>query len=412
LVQGGNAEVQRLASLSDSAARSLLATRLGHVADDRLVDDALRLSAGNPLQLEQVAEAAARGNGVSKFAEVQSAEVREDLLLTRFAGLPAAGMRYAQAASVLGTRFRPEAAVAVAWLADAETSEALECLYRSGLAVDASGGCSRFVHPLFAGALYGDLAIPVRTLLHRRAFGALVGLGLEAEAAEHALPSDLGGDSDVVGVPHRTGTTALRAGALATARPAPGGGGGAGRRPRRFATAPHLGRDPARDGPRSGGDRRLRAGARIEGSSARVQIETLRMLARAQFAVGTHQTVRSQFAHAVELAETDFPSTAAEVQLDDAVASRLTADPARSSRLIARARGLGDRLDVGTRRRIGVLYGGRSCRPVMLSLVRWRPACGRSRRIRSAGYPAEAGASLTRLAGWNTTKPDRYAGGR
>ena len=77
----------------------------------------------------------------------------------------------------------------------------------------------------------------------------------------------------------------------------------------------------------------------------------------AHFAVGAHQTAHGRFAQAVELAETDLPSAAVEVLLDDAVASRITVGPVQSLRLIGRARDLGHRLDARTRRRIEALYG-------------------------------------------------------
>ena len=80
---------------------------------------AFKLCAGNPLLLEQLAVAIGEGGEVPDAAARgpgRSARFGQGVLLARFAGLPPAGMRCAQAAAVLGTSFWPEVAAQVAGL--------------------------------------------------------------------------------------------------------------------------------------------------------------------------------------------------------------------------------------------------------------------------------------------------------
>jgi DNA-binding CsgD family transcriptional regulator len=125
-------------------------------------------------------------------------------------------MRCAQAAAVFGTRFSADLAVRLAQLDDEEAGPALDALSRSGLVRGALTGIE-FVHPLFQQALYDDLGAPVRTLLHARAFKLLCDRGRDAEAAEHALRGDLGGDPEVIDLLTRVAQAALRAAAVQTA---------------------------------------------------------------------------------------------------------------------------------------------------------------------------------------------------
>ena len=111
------------------------------------------------------------------------------MLLARFAGLPPVGMRCAQAAAVLGTRFWPQVAAQAAGLDGAEADAAVEALGGTGLIAQQPGGPADFVHPLFRQALYEDLAGPMRARLHAKAFGVLHASGLDAQAAAPGLSS-------------------------------------------------------------------------------------------------------------------------------------------------------------------------------------------------------------------------------
>jgi ATP/maltotriose-dependent transcriptional regulator MalT len=118
---------------------------------------------------------------------------------------------------VLGTVFRPELAAEVAGLGGERSDAALEGIARSGLLAEAEGARMRFVHALFAEALYDDLPVLVRRRLHERAFGLLADRGLEAEAAAHAIRAGLVGDARASAVLERVGRSALAAGAVASA---------------------------------------------------------------------------------------------------------------------------------------------------------------------------------------------------
>ncbi len=214
LVQEGCGRVERLAPLSAGAAEALLAARVGRPVPREVSRRAGRLCAGNPLLLEQVAVAIGRGEDVPEVGDTGSQVIGEGLLLARFAGLPAAGMRCARAAAVLGTRFVPEIAAQVAGLDGDQTDAALESLGRSGLIVQGPGNEAGFIHPLFRQALYDDLGAAMQARLHARAFAVLAARGLDAAAAEHAIHADLAGDVEAVAVLERAGRAARRAGAL------------------------------------------------------------------------------------------------------------------------------------------------------------------------------------------------------
>jgi ATP/maltotriose-dependent transcriptional regulator MalT len=213
LAHDGYASIERLGPLTKTSAGVLLHNRVGRQLTDVDVQQAWDVTAGNPLLLEQVALAVCRGEHIPRSAEASQGDVLEELLLARFGGLPAAVMRCAQAAAVLGVRFRPQLAGQVAQLDERDADSALDALGRSGLFREAQGGGADFVHPLFRQALYDDLGGAIRTRLHARAFRILAEQGLEAEAAEHAIHADLVGDIKAIGVLERVGRAARRTGA-------------------------------------------------------------------------------------------------------------------------------------------------------------------------------------------------------
>lgn len=217
LAQEGPTTLERLVPLSEAAARRLLAVRLGGAPSDELVARAWRLGGGNPLLLEQIAISIDRGDGLPEARPEAGGGARTGLLLSRFAGLPDAGMACARSASVLGVHFRPEVACELAQLDEREADLALEALWRSGLVRAAGREQLEFAHPLFQQALYDGLGVPRRLRLHARAFAALRRRGLEAEAAEHALPGGLFGDPAPIALLERLGREAYQAGAVGCA---------------------------------------------------------------------------------------------------------------------------------------------------------------------------------------------------
>jgi predicted ATPase len=217
VVHEGRGTLQLLAPLSEPAAASLLESRLGRSLPADIKRRAFSLCAGNPLLLGQLAVAIGKGEDLPTATGPARAAFGQGVLLARFAGLPAAGMRCAQAASVLGTSFLPEIAAQVAGLDGGEIDTALESLGRTGLIDQSPGAEADFVHPLFRQALYDDLAGPVKTRMHARAFTVLRAHGMETQAAEHAIQARMVGDLEAVSVLERAGRASRRAGAMATA---------------------------------------------------------------------------------------------------------------------------------------------------------------------------------------------------
>ncbi|MBV9730540.1 MAG: AAA family ATPase [Pseudonocardiales bacterium] len=209
LAAQGLAEIEQLVPLSTAAARELLCSRVSEQVPATVVDQAIDLCGGNPLLVEQVAIELRRGG---RLSEGQA-------WFSRFVGVGAAGRRYLQAASVLGIRFRAAVATEVAGLSATQAATEIDGLFRGGLLYGDDDGWARFTHALIRQGVYEDIAPPVRRDLHAASFRALIASGAHpAEAAEHALAAQLGGDPDAVSTVARAGREALRVGAVRAAR--------------------------------------------------------------------------------------------------------------------------------------------------------------------------------------------------
>ncbi|OXM64364.1 hypothetical protein CF165_26820 [Amycolatopsis vastitatis] len=341
LVQAGQARLERLAPLSDRGTRSFLAARLGYPPPEIEVRRSARLCAGNPLLLDQVAASIECGEDLGRLAADEggrsAGEVSRSLLLTRFAGLPAAALRCIRAGSVLGTRFQMEIAVEIAGLRDAEVDASLEALQRSGLLRQLSGSWVEFVHPLFQQALYDDLAVARQARAHTEAFGCLVRRGRDAEAAEHAARSDLVDSDQALAVLERAGRSAMRVGALMSAvthLSAAADLAGARAKPElllalgevllaagRLVDAiavlerlePHeaAGRDNA-----------------VERASAGVRVAAMRLIAHCHYGLGATDKASLAFTAALDLAGALGESAEVPVLLDHALACWITDGPA------------------------------------------------------------------------------------
>jgi DNA-binding CsgD family transcriptional regulator len=337
LAYDGYAAVERLEPLSRDATTKLLVNRLGGPVSSVVSHTALDLCGGNPLLLEQVAAALRRGEDISAPTPATGSSSRTEIVLTRFAGVPKVAMHCAQAASVLGTRFRPVLAAAMAQLNDQEADTALDALCRSGLVHSETGKVAKFVHPLFRHALYDDLAAPVRTRLHARAFTILTAQGLHGEAVDHAVHADLTGDECAIRAMTSAGVAALRSGAPALAT-------------RHLLAAVHSAGSQAghdlllalaesllvvgRPGEAIPVCERLRSEQELTPAH---RVMVLRMLGRACSATGGHNDSAAFFEQAAELAEVHDPTATVEVLLDAALASSVSAGPAKSLPLAERA---------------------------------------------------------------------------
>ena len=357
LAHEGCARLERLAPLTSAAAAALLETRVGRPVPAEVARRAGELCAGNPLLLEQVAMAIGRGEDVPDTGAAGRSIIGEGLLLARFAGLPAAGMGCARAASVLGTRFVPGIAAQVAGLDGAEIDTALESLSRSGLIVEGPGPEAAFIHPLFRQALYDDLGAARRARLHARAFTIFATRGMDAAAAEHAIQANLAGDMDAVAVLERAGRAARRSGAMEVAVA-------------RLDTAVAMAAGQAGTDLLLAQGEALLAGGRPDravdvyqdllkrpGLAASAGVQAWWMLGRARAMTGAHDQAHAAFCTAADLAEPGDPGTAVEVLLDAAFTAMLTAGPVQALPLASRARELAGSLAAGLRIRADAHWG-------------------------------------------------------
>ena len=217
LTNDGDAMIERLQPLSEASAAEMLNDRAGGISSAS-ANEAARLAAGNPLLLELEATSLRRGHALPESGG-DAASTKAQLLLDRFIGVSAEQMRYAQAASVLGNRFRPVIATQMADLSPAEGDRALEALSRAGIFTSSAPGWAQFVHALLRQVVYDDIPTALRGRWHATAFRRLLAAGADpSEAAEHAARAGVIGDPEAVAVLAKAGRAAMREGAIARAR--------------------------------------------------------------------------------------------------------------------------------------------------------------------------------------------------
>jgi ATP/maltotriose-dependent transcriptional regulator MalT len=339
LVRSGYAELERLEPLGPPAVATLLAARSKTEVPADAAQRAWELCGGNPLLVEQLGTGLARGEPIPRLGGDHRA-FAEHLLLTRFAGLDDRAWRVARAASILGTRFRFYIAAELAGLDEADGERALESLGRAGLVVEHEASWTRFVHPLFGQALYGDIAAPTRQRMHARAFSLLLAGGFDAQAAEHAIRADLAGDDQAIAVLERTGRAALASGAVATAAD------------NLAAAVRFSGEEPAPGlvlslvQALSANGRMEEVAAECDGMLSRAslswqdRIEALRMLGRAQYLTGAADHGDGALDEAVSIAMANDPVQAVWSLLDKSLTTWLDGGPARALPIAAQAREL------------------------------------------------------------------------
>jgi DNA-binding CsgD family transcriptional regulator/tetratricopeptide (TPR) repeat protein len=217
LAAAGQATLAELTPLSGPAAERVVAERVHRPASAQTIKLAAALCGGNPLLLEQVSVLIDRGDDLSSPQLSRALPNPQPLLLSRFATLPAEAVSCARAASVLGTRFRPSLAAAVARVPEKDIEQTLDALARSGLVREAADHSVEFIHPLFRQFLYEDLGAAMRDQLHGRACRVLLDQGLDQDAAQHAMRGHVAGDPAAIAALERVGLDALRQGAVGSA---------------------------------------------------------------------------------------------------------------------------------------------------------------------------------------------------
>jgi DNA-binding CsgD family transcriptional regulator len=216
LAARGLAVIQRLAPLTDPAARDLLRDHFGDIDGDE-ADRVVAACDGNPLLLELAGPNLVAGH--PDLASGPAGAEATRLLLARFSASDSTAQRYVRAASVLGTRFRPSVAAAMADLPAEHAAGTVEALFRADLFRGDDAEWVRFRHALIRQAIYDDIVPPARAYLHERAFRTLLIAGVPiGEAAEHAIAAGLSGDAQAIEALTGAGRAALRAGAVQAAR--------------------------------------------------------------------------------------------------------------------------------------------------------------------------------------------------
>ncbi len=339
LAHRGDAAVELLPPLSEEAAAAVLAERLGRAAPTELARRAWRLTGGNPLLLGLTAGRLGDQDIASTDVEaLPLSDVERSLVLTHFASLTPDGTRWARAAAVLGVEFHPELVSGVAGLEDDAADAGAEAVWRCGLVRTGRKGRVEFVHPLFGQLLYEDIAPSVRTSLHARAFTALTARGMDDLAAEHAIRANLAGDARAVRVLTEAGRRALRGGAPATAAS-------------RLEAAVRLSGDGAGAPLLELGEAFIEAGRAPEATATLIRalamdlslvqrVTAHTMLSRAHFGRGELESAGAALQAAVALAEQDYPEAVVVPLARQATAVMMTAGPAASLPLAARAREL------------------------------------------------------------------------
>ena len=349
LTHDGDALVEHLQPLSETSAAEMLNDRAGGISKSS-AHRAARLVAGNPLLLELEATSLRRGRAIPESdGDVASTKAR--LLRDRFIGVSVEEMRYAQAASVLGNRFRPVIASRMADLSAVEGDRALEGLSRGGVFGSDAPGWAQFVHALLRQVVYDEIPAPARSRWHATAFRLLVAAAADpAEAAEHAARAGLIGDPDAVAVLTQVGRTAMGEGAIARAK-------------QRLAAAVEVA------GSRAAADLLIDLGeVLLDSGDGRAAIATFRrvlaipeltdqlrsgaqrMLGRALFIRGAFPEAGEAFSTAVACALPSDRSEAVRALLDQAFISWPSGGPAMATPLLEQAR----KLAVGSSPRLGV----------------------------------------------------------
>jgi DNA-binding CsgD family transcriptional regulator len=348
LVAAGDATMERLQPLSRPASSMLLASLQGTDVDPAVEAQSWALCRGNPLLVEQLVLALARGEALSKSSAGDPA-LPDHILLTRFAALDRTTLTYARAASVHGRTFYPDITAAVTELSVTEVDRALEVLGRTGLVEDGPGSALAFVHPVLAQVLHDDLGSAARRRLHTRYVDVLIERGLDNEAAEHALRSSEPGDQKASALLERTGRAALAAGSVATAiRHLEGAVQILGDRTPgalRLVLAQALA-SSGRMGDAASECERLLAAADLDWQQ---RVAALRLRGRSLYFTGSPVDGDMALSQAAAVAEANDVSAAIEPLLDQSLCAWLSVGPVGALPLAARARSLA--VDAGERLR-------------------------------------------------------------
>jgi DNA-binding CsgD family transcriptional regulator len=195
----GDATRLRLTGLSGAAVTDLVASLVGGVPDERLLQltgDA----AGNPLYITELVAALTRSSSVTITgagdAELTNASAPSSLsaaIADRLGFVPGPVRRVLRAAALLGVDFVVPDLAIVLNCSVADLVGALDEARAAGVLAESSGGMA-FRHPLIRAALYEEMPAPVRAAWHRDAGRALAEVGAPADRVARQLLRAVRGD--------------------------------------------------------------------------------------------------------------------------------------------------------------------------------------------------------------------------
>jgi DNA-binding winged helix-turn-helix (wHTH) protein/tetratricopeptide (TPR) repeat protein len=191
LVDGIPASCIELEGLDPSDVGRYLELQLGQRGPAAVVAQLHRLTGGNPLFLQQIAHgwhSSGRLDGAIDWAELMASTRAQGLtgaIVQRLAQLAPATRELLRIATVLGTEF---SVARLSRLSDRDAGSVLSLLsaaQASGLVRELAIGVLRFTHILVRNALYDQLDVGTRALIHAKA-GAL--LEAEGPSTDASLP--------------------------------------------------------------------------------------------------------------------------------------------------------------------------------------------------------------------------------
>jgi DNA-binding CsgD family transcriptional regulator len=335
LTASGQAVTMALRPLSPGATRGLLGESLGAAPTSALARQVQDLTGGNPLLIREVARLVRAGEQVPSGV---------DLLALRLGGLPGPARQLLGAASVLGSEFQLELALALCGLQEPDADAALQPLLALELLAPRSGSLA-FTHPLLRQMAERALPPMLRAALHRRAVEILRARGAPASAlVPHVLAAPAVDGADAIGTlqaaaaeaeeqaAHETAASHLR---LARELRAP--------EPVRATILYHLGRAEQRAGDLRASAAAFAEAAALPGCPPRMRSAIRRSWALSLTMAGDTGAARDQLERAVADAVADGqPAEAAEFLVAKAVlemtAGAFAAGRAASLRALALAR--------------------------------------------------------------------------
>jgi DNA-binding NarL/FixJ family response regulator len=206
--------------LTAAAVAELVRVRLGGGADERFAAACLTTTGGNPLLLHELVKTLAAEGIAPDAAHVPAVadlgpRAASRAVLVRLARLPGEASALARAAAVLGAGADFSTVAALAGVDLSAAGAGAAALVRAEVLDPHS---LAFVHPLLSAAVYHDMPVVERGLLHERAARLLAdGRAPVEQVAAHLLAIPARGDGWVVEILMRAARESLQKGAADSA---------------------------------------------------------------------------------------------------------------------------------------------------------------------------------------------------